>query len=345
MRIAYGARGHGFTIAPMSDIVTPAQAAHLRHRAALVSVIIGILLLGVKWTAYLMTGSLALLSDAFESVVHVGATGIMFWCLRIAKAPPDDDHPYGHGRAEPLSVGFEGGMVALAGLAVLYQAGASFWRTPDIQHATIGLWLSGLAAVVNLGLGSWLVSVGRRTRSKILVADGKHVLSDVYTSGGALIGLGLVYMTGLMWIDAATAAILSIFVLVSGLNLVREAVSGLMDAADPKALEKVVAVLNDIHEPEWLDCHNLRLRQHGDHVYIDFHLVVPSQWTVVKAHSISELIETSLLAALGQQGEVFVHLDHPEQAEYAGLARRGGTWPLTVASATRMEGELYQPAG
>lgn len=314
------------------------ERQRLRLRAAWVSVLVGIALLVVKVTAYALTDSLMLLADAMESVVHVGTTLVMLWCLRVAEAPPDEGHPYGHGRVASLSVGFEGGMVALAGVGVLWEVGKSFWRPYAVSELGLGLWLSGLAAAVNLALGWWLVRTGKRTRSTILVADGHHVLSDVYTSGGALVGLGLVLVTGLAWIDTLVAALLALLLLGAGLRLVREAVAGLMDEADPAMLEQVVAVINELRDPEWLDCHNLRLRQAGDHIYVDFHLVVPAQWTVARVHHVSEEIETAILARLGHAGAVFVHLDHPERPEYRALLRTGGTWPLTVAAATRMEG-------
>src|SRR5690606_23141720 len=149
-----------------------AEALHgSRILAARVSILVVVLLLGVKRTAYLMTGTLAMLSDALESLVHVGATGLMYWCLKLSQTPPDEEHPYGHGRAESLSVGFEGGLVALTGVGVLYQVVASFWHPYELDRLGLGLWLSGGAALVNLGLGLWLKRMGRKTRSPILVAD------------------------------------------------------------------------------------------------------------------------------------------------------------------------------
>ena len=317
--------------------LSPVERQRLRTRAALVSVLVGAVLLVVKVTAYTLTDSLMLLADALESVVHVGTTLVMFWCLRVAQAPPDQGHPYGHGRATSLSVGFEGGMVALAGVGVLWEVAKSLWHPHAVGAVGTGLWLSGVAALVNLALGWWLVRVGQRTRSPILVADGHHVLSDVYTSAGALVGLGLVWWTDLAWIDAVVAAGLALLLLGAGLRLMHEAVAGLMDQADPAMLEKVVAVLNELRDPEWLDVHNLRLRLTGDQVYVDCHLVVPAQWSVARAHHVSEAIEVAVLARLGLSGAVFVHLDHPERPEYRSLLRTGGTWPLTVADATRLE--------
>lgn len=309
----------------------------VRDRAARLSVAVGVLMLTLKLTAYLLTGSNALLADALESVVHVGATLVMYWCLRIAQEPPDREHPYGHGKVEYLSVGFEGGMVALAAVAVVWEVGKSLWRGAEVGEFGLGLGLSALAALINLVLGMYLVRTGRRTRSSILVADGHHVLSDVYTSAGGLLGFGLVWLTGKIWIDSLTALVLAGLVLWSGIALLRQAVRGLMDQADKVLLAQVVEVINQQRQPEWLDCHNLRVRTSGELVYVDFHLVVPAQWTVAHAHEVSEALERAILGKLGTGGAVFVHLDHPERPEYRALAEGANRWPLSVAAATRFE--------
>ena len=171
----------------------------------------------------------------------------------------------------------------------------------------------------------------------ILVADGHHVLSDVYTSVGGLLGFGLVWLTGQIWIDAVTAVVLAALVLWAGLALLREAVRGLMDQADKVLLAQVVEVINQERQPTWLDCHNLRVRTSGDLVYVDFHLVVPADWTVAYVHEVSERLEAAILRRLGTGGAVFVHLDHPERPEYTALASSVDRWPLSVAAATRFE--------
>lgn len=320
----------------------PAMAAApdtIRQRiwAARLSVGIGLLLLVVKMTAYLMTGSSIILSDALESVVHVGATLFMFWCLRYSLRPPDLDHPYGHGKIEYFSVGFEGGMVALAALAVFWQVGHDFWfGDHTVVDPSRGLVLIGIAAVINLALGFYLLRVGRATGSTILVGDALHVLSDVWTSAGALLGLGVVWLTGKAVLDSLIAIALGAYILYAGLKLVREAVGGLMDQVDPKVLMQVVEAINEIREPEWLDCHNLRLRSNGDHVYIDFHLVVPAEWSVARAHLAIEHLERHILAKLRRQGAVLVHLDHPDSGEYRAIAA-SGPMDITLGSATRAE--------
>jgi len=305
--------------------------------AARLSVLVGVFLLVVKMTAYVTTGSSIILSDALESVVHVGATLFMFWCLRYSLRPPDLDHPYGHGKVEYFSVGFEGGMVALAAVAVFWQVGHDLWfGNHQVVAPTRGLALTALAAVVNLALGIYLLRVGRSTGSAILVGDALHVLSDVWTSAGALAGLAVVWLTGRPIVDSLLALCLGTYILWAGLKLVREAVGGLMDQVDPKELARVVEAINEIREPEWLDCHNLRLRSSGDQVYVDFHLVVPAEWSVARAHQAIERLERHILARLGRAGAVLIHLDHPERGEYRSLAQAGRV-EITVGSATRAE--------
>jgi cation diffusion facilitator family transporter len=309
----------------------PSETAQFKARnaAARLSVIVGVLLLAVKMTAFLLTNSTAILSDALESVVHVGAVLFMYYCLRVAARPPDADHPYGHGKVEYFSVGFEGGMVLLTALTIFWQAGQALYFKSVIVNVDIGMALTAVAAVVNAILGCHLVRVGRAHRSVILVADGKHVLSDVYTSAGAFIGLFLLWKTGAQWLDGVTAIVLSGVIAITALRLLREAINGLMDQVDPKGLRAVVDAVNEIRAPEWLGVHNLRLRTSGDFIYADFHLIVPSQWTVADAHESIEKLEHHILARLNRQGAVMIHLDHPHDGA------SDQPQPITVESATR----------
>lgn len=305
----------------------------VRFRAALASLLIGLVMLGLKMGAYVLTGSATILSDALESVVHVAAVVFMFWCFRFASAPPDAGHPYGHGRAEHLSIGFEGGAVVLAALAIAWEAVRGLIQGHQPQAIDLGFWLIVVAAVINLGLGSWLVAVGRRTRSPILEADGQHVLSDVWTSLGVIAGLGLMWLIDdpqlRRWCDGVVALLLAGYILVVGARLTRQALRGLLDEADPQAVERVVAAINQIRDPAWRDVHNLRLRRVGDFTYVDFHLVVPSQWSVAAAHAAVERLEAHILAALDAQGAVMIHLDHPH-----GDPAEGGDPPPRAEEAT-----------
>jgi cation diffusion facilitator family transporter len=314
-----------------------------RRRAAVLSFAIGFAMLAIKMGAYLATGSATVLSDALESVVHVAATSFMFFCFRLASQPPDANHPYGHGKAEPLSVGVEGGMILLAALAIVWQALLNLVQGGHpIQQITIGFWLIASAAVINLLLGAFLLRVGRRTGSAILVADGHHVLSDVWTSGGVLIGIGL------MWtvedehrrtiIDSSVAIALACFIVITAVKLIRSAVAGLLDEVDRRVVGRVVEAINEIREPQWLDVHNLRLRASGDITHIDFHLTVPGDWTVAHGHEVEERIERHVLDRLGTRGSVIIHFDYPrDEAHQPEHTPHGSLTTLTVASATRMK--------
>ncbi len=316
----------------------------LRFRAALLSLLVGLLMLGLKMGAYIMTGSATILSDALESVVHVAAVSFMFWCFRFASAPPDAEHPYGHGKAEHLSVGFEGGAIVLAAIAIVWEAVSALWEGKQPHDVDIGFGLIVAAAVINLFLGTWLIRVGKKTKSTILEADGYHVLSDVWTSAGVIVGVGLLWILPhgpvRVWVDSGVAIILALVILYVGSRLVRQAMAGLLDEIDPHAVEHVVAAINEIRDPAWRDVHNLRLRRSGDFTYVDFHLVVPSLWSVASAHAAVEKLEKHILDRLNSQGAVMIHLDHPRQDATIGMDPAPDDQecqPFTVEEATRFK--------
>lgn len=317
----------------------------LRFRAALLSLVVGLVMLGLKMSAYLLTGSATILSDALESVVHVAAVGFMFWCFRFASAPPDKEHPYGHGKAEYLSIGFEGGVIVLAAAAIVWEAVAGLIAGHQPQRIDLGFWLIMLAALINLALGSWLVHIGRKTGSAILAADGQHVLSDVWTSAGVVVGIGILWLMpadspARGWVDSGIAIVLALFILWVGGRLVRQAMRGLLDEADPQMVERVVTAINAIRDPAWHDVHNLRLRRSGDAIFVDFHLVVPSLWSVAAAHAAVERLEHHILGVLGTQGSVMIHLDHPHSDPTVGMDPpfdSSNVAPFTLAQATRFK--------
>ena len=281
-------------------------------RAARISVAVGVVILALKVGAWLASGSTAVLSDAVESVVHVLATIVMLTTLQISQQPPDRDHPYGHGKAGSFSVGLEGGLVALSGALVLLAVIERVVAGHSITNLTSGLIGTVVAAGVNLALGLYLVRVGRSHESEILIADGQHVLADVWTSAGVLLGLVLVKLSGMVWIDWVVAVVVGVHLLFVGSSLLRSGVGALMDRVDENDYAQVVQAVNEIREDEWIDMHDLRLRRVGELVHVDFHLVVPGDWTIRRGHDVSEQIERAVLTALGAGGSVLVHLDYPE---------------------------------
>jgi cation diffusion facilitator family transporter len=315
-----------------------------RSRAAQVSLAVSFAMLAIKMGAYLATASATVLSDALESVVHVAATVFMFVCFKLIQAPPDSSHPYGHGKAEHLSVGFEGGMILLAALAIIWQAIQDLVRPGhELSELDIGAWLIGSAAALNLLLGLYLLHVGKSTRSRILAADGKHVLTDVWTSVGVLISLALMVSTRnahtRLLLDSGCAVVIASIIIITAAKLIRSAVSGLLDGADPKMLAQVVSAINEIRQPDWIDIHNLRLRSSGDITHIDFHMTVPGAWTVAHGHGVEETIERHLLDRLGTRGSVMIHFDYPHQDGSTDVTPPPQAIPseVTVATATRIK--------
>lgn len=315
-----------------------ARDASLR-RAARISVAVGLLILVLKVSAWLATGSTAVLSDAIESVVHVLATVVMLATLQISQQPPDRDHPYGHGKAASFSVGFEGGLVAFSGVLVLIAVIDRVMSGRTMGDLTYGLAGTIAAAAVNLALGLYLIKTGKAESSEIIVADGQHVMADVWTSVGVVLGLVLVAITGLQWIDWVVATIVALHLLMVGTGLLRSGIAGLMDRVDEADYGLVVDAVNGVRDPAWSDMHDLRLRRVGDLCHVDFHLVVPGAWTIRKGHDTTELIETKVLAALGVQGTVLVHLDYaappPLGAKKAAVDLVQPAAPFTIAGALR----------
>ena len=221
----------------------------LRLRAALLSLVIGALLLAIKLGAWALTGSTAVLSDALESIVNVIAAGFAVYSVHLSRKPPDLDHPYGHGKIEFLSAGFEGGLIFVAGGLIIFEATRRLVVGVALARLSEGIGLVAFAAVVNLILGLYLIRTGKKTHSLTLVADGKHLLTDVYTSAATAAALAVVLLTGWRWIDPAFAIVAALNILRIGLGLMREAVGGIMDEADPEDLKIVAEALAQPRRP------------------------------------------------------------------------------------------------
>jgi len=281
----------------------------VRLRAGVVALVIGSALLLAKYFAYRLTGSTAILSDAMESIVNVVAALFALAGLVFASRPADRSHPYGHGKVEFFSAGFEGGLIAFAAVMIVYQAVVGFVHGPEVRQLDLGLAITAGAGLVNLGLGAFLVRAGRRVNSLTLVADGKHVLSDFWTSVGVVIGLLLVRVTGVVWLDPLAAAVVGVNLGITGVRLVRHAAGGLLDAGDSVLLEKIIVALNANLVPGIIRVHRLRAIRSGRFSHIDAHLVVPELWTVERAHDAADAFERKVIAACGIEGEIVFHTD------------------------------------
>ena len=299
----------------MTDDNREISSQAIRFRAMILAISVGSLLMTVKFVAYFLTDSTAILSDALESIINVVASGFALYSIYVSNRPPDTSHPYGHGKIEYFSVGFEGALIILAAVAILYKAIPAFIIERPLAQLNLGIILLLSTSVVNLVLGLFLIRTGRKTRSAPLEADGKHLLTDVYTSVGVIGGLLLVRLTGWHWWDPLAACAVAINIIFTGWHLVKEAFGRLMDEADPDLLGRIVEILNENRRPDWIDVHQLRTRHYGDKVHLDFHLVVPRSFGLLEAHLEAEKIERMILTTLQEVADVIVHVDPCEDPQ------------------------------
>lgn len=260
------------------------------------SIVVSLVVLGLKYLAYALTGSVALYSDAIESIINVVTAIAAFFAIRISLRPADADHPYGHSKAEYFSAVLEGVLILVASLAILREAYGAILNPHALQAPALGLAVSAAATALN-GAWSWLlITTGRKRRSPALIADGKHLLTDVVTSGGVIVGVLLVALTGWEILDPILAALVALNILWSGWSLIKESVGGLMDTALPTdELAAVQAAIN-ANMAGALEAHDLRSRHAGRMTFIDFHLVVEGTMTVDASHAICDRIEAALKA-------------------------------------------------
>jgi len=280
-----------------------------RLAAGRLSLAIGVLVFAGKVLAWILTGSVAVFSDAMESIVNVVAALLLVWSLRMAAQPADRDHPYGHGKAEFLSAGVEGALIMVAAVLIGVQALRSLVVGAAPQRLDAGIALVAGASLVNGGLGVHLLRTGRRTRSLALSADGRHILTDVWTSGGILVGLLAVELTGIAWLDPAVALAVAANIVREGWKLVSRAVGGLLDEADEALLETLAAALEASRPPEWIDVHGLRAWRSGAEAHVDLHLVVPRYFDADRLHHVQEDVEARLQHAAEMPAEAVVHFD------------------------------------
>jgi cation diffusion facilitator family transporter len=277
----------------------------------LLSIAAAVLTLGMKSAAYLLTDSVGLLSDAVESVVNLVASLTAFVSLYYAARPVDRSHTYGHEKIEFFSSGLEGVLILVAAGGIAWYAVRRL-LLPEQLHLGLGLLIASAAAVLNGAVGLLLVRVGRAHRSIVLEADGRHLLTDVWTSAGVLAGLGLVWLTGYDVLDPVVALIVAANIVWTGFGLVRRSFNGLMDHALPEAEQAAVRAAIEAQLGPHMHYHALRTRQAGARRFADFHLLVPGHFTVKQAHALTGRIEAALRAALPEL-EVTVHVEPIEE--------------------------------
>lgn len=283
-------------------------------KLALGSIAIGCGVFALKFLAYWITGSVALLSDAIESIVNIAAAAAALLALRISAMPADDNHPYGHSKVEYFSAVLEGVLIVIAALAIFATAGMALTDPAPIAAPIEGLAVNGLATVINLGWALVLLRHGRRTRSPALTADGRHLMADVVTSAGVIVGVALVGLTGWLALDPILAMIVAVNILWSGWRMIRESVGGLMDEAVPQETMDEITALIATHASGAIQAHDVRTRHSGPTTFIEFHLVVPGDMTVSESHAICDRIEAAIRAG-APQSVITIHVEPEYKAK------------------------------
>jgi len=272
-------------------------------------VIVAVVLFMVKVVAWWLTQSVAILTDALESTVNVMAGFIGLYSLRVAAKPKDADHPYGHGKAEFISAAVEGTLVLVAGLIVIYESLNNFIHPHAIQQLDSGLILVAATALINFVIGYYTVKKGTKNNSMALVASGKHLQSDTYSTLGIIAGLALILLTGYKWLDSTIAIIFAFIIIYTGYRIVRSSLAVIMDEADKELLSGLVALLNNNRRDNWIDLHNLRVIKYGGQLHVDCHLTVPWYININEAHVEIDALIALLQHHFGDAIEFFVHTD------------------------------------
>jgi cation diffusion facilitator family transporter len=266
-------------------------------------------LLIVKFVAYYITNSVAVLTDALESIVNVAAGLIGLYSLYISAKPKDEDHPYGHGKAEFISAAVEGTLILAAGTIIIYKSSKSFFVPQGISQINMGIYLIGATAIINWVLGWITFQQGEKNNSLALIASGKHLQTDSYSTFAIILGLIIIVATGQVWIDSVLAIIFGFFIIYTGYQIMRKSLAGIMDEADMTLLSDMVNVLNANRHNNWVDLHNLRVIKYGNVLHVDCHLTVPWYFNVQQAHEEIEVLGKLIRKDFGESLELFVHSD------------------------------------
>ncbi|CAN5412510.1 cation diffusion facilitator family transporter [soil metagenome] len=271
--------------------------------------IVGVSLFIIKLTAWYITNSVAILTDALESTINVIAGFIGLYSLYLSAQPRDANHPYGHGKVEFLSAAIEGTLITTAGFVIIYEAINNLNHPHEIGSLDYGIILVAITALVNYTVGFFAVKKGRKNNSLALIASGKHLQSDTYTTVGIIVGLILILITKLAWLDSIVALIFAFIIIFTGYKIIRGSIAGIMDEADEVLLKKVVETLESSRRENWVDLHNLRIIKYGNTLHVDCHLTVPWYLNVKDAHTEVDAMEKLVDTNFGESIEMFVHTD------------------------------------
>lgn len=274
-----------------------------------IALFVGIGLMALKFLAWWITNSNAILTDALESIINVVAASFGLYSIWLSAMPRDENHPYGHGKIEFISAGFEGALILLAGLSIMGKAGYNLLYPQPIGKLDLGLILTAVTGAINFGLGYYLQRLGRKQHSLILTASGAHLKSDAYSSVGLVVGLGLVILTDLPLLDNIIAIFFGGVILFTGFKLVRTSIAGIMDEADDHLIREMVQALQAERRRQWIDVHNFRVIKYGATLHIDCHMTLPWYFTTRQNFQEVKAFERLMMAHTERPVELFVHID------------------------------------
>lgn len=270
---------------------------------------LSVVLFAAKLIAFYLTNSLAILTDALESIVNVVAGGIGLYSLFIAAKPSDEDHPYGHGKAEFVSAAVEGTLIVAAGVIILYETAQNLLKPTPIKGLDAGLIMVAITAVLNYVAGSVCLSIGKKNRSLALHASGKHLQTDTFSTAAIIAGLIVMLITKQFWLDKLIAMVMGGYIIYTGYKIIRESLAGIMDEQDMQLLQEIVEILNKNRRVNWIDLHNFRIIKYGSHLHIDCHLTVPWYLNVHEAQGEIDTLINLITTKFGATIEFFVHTD------------------------------------
>lgn len=278
-------------------------------KAILLSLFTSIGLMLAKFSAYFITGSNAILTDAAESIVNVLASAFAFYSIYLSIRPKDENHPYGHGKVEFFSAFVEGVLICLAGLIIIFKSAHDLIYPYKIGRLYEGAFIIGITGIVNALVGRFLVKTGRKNKSIALEADGKHLLSDAISTAGLVVGVLLVQFLQILWLDGIISIGLGIYIIYNGYRLVRRSVGGLMDESNIEVVAEVVQILQDNRHNSWIDVHNLRTQQYGASLHIDCHVTLPYYFDLNQVHEQISAIDKLVNSHTIHHTEFFIHPD------------------------------------
>ncbi len=271
--------------------------------------VVGILLLAIKFLAFFLTGSNTILSDAFESIINVSAAGFALFSLYYSSRPRDKNHPYGHGKVEFLSAGIEGVLILIAGIGIIYKSVYNLIHPMEIKNLDMGIILIAIAGIVNYIMGYILEKRGKEQNVIVLESGGKHLKTDAYSTLVLLVGLFAIYILDMPVLDSIFALGFGVYIGIEGYKIIRKSVAGIMDEADFELLSNIIAVIKENRKDSWIDIHNLRVIKYGSVIHIDAHMTIPYYYNIDEGHEIITDVENIVRDHFGNSVELFIHVD------------------------------------